>query len=77
VSVTRIDRRVKAPREAVYRALLDAHAVARWVVPDGMTSHVQAFDPRGGGAFRISLTYDAPINSAMPDLFGQARRHSS
>ena len=25
-----------------------------------MTSHVHAFDPREGGAFRISLTYDAP-----------------
>lgn len=25
-----------------------------------MTSHVHAFDAREGGAFRISLTYDAP-----------------
>jgi uncharacterized protein YndB with AHSA1/START domain len=25
-----------------------------------MTSHVHAFDPREGGSFRISLTYDAP-----------------
>jgi uncharacterized protein YndB with AHSA1/START domain len=58
--VTRIRRHVNASREAVYRALLDAHAVQTWMVPDGMTSHVHAFDPREGGAFRISLTYDAP-----------------
>ena len=57
---TRISRRVNAPREVVYRALLDARAVATWMVPNGMTSHVHAFDPREGGAFRISLTYDAP-----------------
>jgi uncharacterized protein YndB with AHSA1/START domain len=44
----------------VYRALLDAGAVATWMVPTGMTSHVHAFDAREGGAFRISLTYDAP-----------------
>ena len=30
------------------------------MVPDGMTSEVHAFDPRQGGSFRISLTYDAP-----------------
>ena len=44
----------------VYRALLDARAVATWMVPTGMTSHVHAFDGREGGSFRISLTYDAP-----------------
>jgi uncharacterized protein YndB with AHSA1/START domain len=51
---------VNAPRSAVYRALLDAGAIARWRVPDGMTSQVHEFDPREGGAFRVSLTYDAP-----------------
>ena len=28
-----------------------------------MTSHVHTFDPREGGAFRISLTYDAPTGT--------------
>ena len=60
MSVTRLRRRVNAPRAAVYAALLDARAVETWMVPTGMTSQVQAFDPREGGAFRISLTYDAP-----------------
>ena len=60
MSATRIHRRVNAPRARVYDALLDARAVATWMVPDGMTSHVHAFDPREGGAFRISLTYDEP-----------------
>jgi uncharacterized protein YndB with AHSA1/START domain len=59
VSSTRIRYRVNAPRAAVYQAILDARAVARWMVPKGMTSHVHAFDAREGGAFRISLTYDA------------------
>jgi uncharacterized protein YndB with AHSA1/START domain len=51
---------VNAPRSAVYRALLDASAIAQWRVPDGMTSHVHHFEPREGGSFRISLTYDRP-----------------
>jgi uncharacterized protein YndB with AHSA1/START domain len=54
---------VDAPRARVYRALLDAQAVARWMVPDGMTSRVHAFDPRPGGSFRISLTRDAPTGA--------------
>jgi len=44
----------------VYRALIDAHAVTTWMVPDGMSSQVHELDAREGGAFRISLTYDAP-----------------
>jgi uncharacterized protein YndB with AHSA1/START domain len=60
---TRVNRHVKAPRAAVYRALLDPRAVATWMVPAGMTSRVLAFDPREGGAFRISLTYDAPTGA--------------
>lgn len=63
MSSTRISCRVKAPRAKVYRALLDARAVSTWMVPDDMTSHVHAFDPREGGAFRISLTYDAPTGT--------------
>jgi uncharacterized protein YndB with AHSA1/START domain len=55
---TRIVRHVSAPRARVYRALLDANAVATWMVPTGMTSRVHEFDAREGGAFRISLTYD-------------------
>lgn len=51
---------VSAPRSAVYRALVDAAAIAQWRVPAGMSSHVHEFDAREGGAFRISLTYDAP-----------------
>ena len=54
---------MNAPRAIVYRALLDARAVAKWKVPSGMTCHVHAFDAREGGSFRISLTYDAPTGT--------------
>lgn len=51
---------INAPRAKVYRALIDADAIAKWKVPTGMTCQVHAFDARPGGSFRISLTYDAP-----------------
>ena len=63
MTATRISRRVNASRPMVYRALLDARAVATWMVPTGMTSQIHAFDPSEGGTFRISLTYDAPTGT--------------
>jgi uncharacterized protein YndB with AHSA1/START domain len=63
MSTTRLRRQINAPRAAVYRALLDPQAVQAWMVPDGMTSQIHAFDPREGGAWRISLTYDEPTGT--------------
>jgi uncharacterized protein YndB with AHSA1/START domain len=60
VTTTRVSRHVRAPRAAVYRALLDPAAVARWKVPEGMTCRVHEFDAREGGTLRVSLTYDEP-----------------
>lgn len=59
MSVTSVSGHVRAPRAAVYRALLDPDAIARWRVPDGMRGQVHEFDARVGGRFRVSLTYDA------------------
>jgi uncharacterized protein YndB with AHSA1/START domain len=60
---TEVSRHISAPRAVVYRALLDADAIARWRVPDGMSSQVHEFDAREGGAYRVSLTYDAPTGT--------------
>jgi len=51
----------------VYRALIDARAVASWKVPDGMVCHVHVFDAREGGALRISLTYGSPAAAGKTD----------
>jgi uncharacterized protein YndB with AHSA1/START domain len=73
MSATRLTQHVRAPRSAVYRALLDAQAVATWMVPPGMTSEIHCFEAHEGGAFRISLTYDSPARagktSAQTDTF--------
>ncbi|MGI5291864.1 SRPBCC domain-containing protein [Nonomuraea polychroma] len=58
---TQVSRHVNASRSAVYQALLDADAIAKWRVPADMSGRVHAFDAREGGAFRVSLTYDAPV----------------
>jgi uncharacterized protein YndB with AHSA1/START domain len=70
VQTTRVVGYVGASRAAVYRALVDADAIARWRFPDGMSAHVHAFDAREGGAFRVSLTYDTP------DATGKSSPHT-
>jgi uncharacterized protein YndB with AHSA1/START domain len=68
-----VARRIRAPRARVYQALLDAELVQQWMVPDGMSSHIHSFDPREGGRFRISLTYDQATSTgkttAQTDTF--------
>jgi uncharacterized protein YndB with AHSA1/START domain len=67
---SRVSGHVDAPRAAVYRALVSAEAIARWRVPDGMSSEVHEFDAREGGGFRVSLTYEAP------DASGKSAAHT-
>jgi uncharacterized protein YndB with AHSA1/START domain len=57
---TRVSRVVHAPRAEVFRALVDADAIASWRVPDNMHATVHSFDARPGGRFRVTLTYDDP-----------------
>jgi uncharacterized protein YndB with AHSA1/START domain len=67
---TQVSRHVRASRPAVYRALLDADAIATWRVPAGMSSQVHEFEAREGGSFRVSLTYDTP-DAAGRSPFGR------
>lgn len=64
---TQVSRHVNASRAAVYRALLDPDAVAKWRVPDGMNARVHEFQGREGGAFRVSLTYELSTGTGKSD----------
>ena len=67
MTTTRLTRTIRSSPEAVYRALIDPVAVQTWMVPDGMTSSIERFEAEVGGAFRISLTYDAPTTAGKSD----------
>jgi uncharacterized protein YndB with AHSA1/START domain len=54
---TRVSRHIGAPPAAVYLAIVEAEAVAKWMFPEGMSIHIHKFDGREGGEFRISLRY--------------------
>lgn len=52
----RLHRVFTAPPERVYRAFLDAAALAKWLPPDGFTCTVHELDARVGGKYRMSFS---------------------
>lgn len=51
----RLHRVLRAPPDRVYRAFLDADAVAKWLPPHGFTCSVKQMDARVGGSFRMAF----------------------
>ena len=51
----RLHRVLRAKPEKVYRAFLEAAAMAKWIPPYGFTCTVHHMDARVGGTFRMSF----------------------
>ena len=51
-----IHRVIRAERELLYRAFLDAAALSKWLPPNGFTCTVDHIDAVVGGTFRMSFT---------------------
>lgn len=56
-------RLVAASAETVYRAFVDPKAMAEWLPPKGMTGRFDAFEPRAGGRYRLTLTISDPTKA--------------
>lgn len=54
-NTVRLHRVLAAKPEKVYRAFLDADALAKWLPPYGFTCHVEHLDAKVGGTFRMSF----------------------
>ena len=54
----RASRTIRASPAVLYRAFEDPGAMASWLPPAGMTGHMERFDFREGGSYRMRLTYD-------------------
>ena len=49
-------RVLRAAPEKVYRAFLDAEALAKWLPPNGFTGKVHQMDAKVGGTYKMSFT---------------------
>jgi uncharacterized protein YndB with AHSA1/START domain len=61
----RLHRVLRAPPEKIYRAFLDADAMAKWLPPHGYTGKVHHLEAKVGGTYKMSFTN-----------FGGGRGHS-
>lgn len=55
-STIQLHRVLRATPERVYRAFLNAEAIAKWLPPHGFTCTVHEMNPVVGGTFRMSFT---------------------
>jgi uncharacterized protein YndB with AHSA1/START domain len=51
-----LHRVLRCPPEKIYRAFLDAGALAKWLPPFGFTCQVHHLEARVGGGFRMSFS---------------------
>ena len=68
--VLRLERVLRAPRAAVYRALTDPEQLGRWWGPRGFAAPSVEFEPRVGGGFRIAMQ---PPDGDLFHLSGEFR----
>ncbi|MEV4782275.1 SRPBCC family protein [Burkholderia sp. LMU1-1-1.1] len=55
-NTVQLHRVLKSTPDRVYRAFLDADAMAKWLPPFGFTGKVHQMDAEVGGAYRMSFT---------------------
>ena len=55
-NTVRLHRVLRAPAERIYRAFLDAGAMAKWLPPNGFTGKVHHLDAKVGGTYKMSFT---------------------
>ncbi len=55
-NTVRLHRVLRAPAERVYKAFIDADALARWLPPYGFIGKVHVMDATVGSGYRMSFT---------------------
>ncbi|MFO0898918.1 MAG: SRPBCC family protein [Pirellulales bacterium] len=70
-NTVRLHRVLKATPERVYRAFLNADAMAKWLPPNGFTGKVHHLDARVGGTYKMSFTN---FSSGKSHAFGGTYR---
>src|ERR1043166_7007564 len=54
-NTVRLHRVLATKPDKIYRAFVEADAMAKWLPPDGFTCSVQQFEAKVGGRFRMSF----------------------
>ena len=67
MSTVSLHRVLRCPPQRLYKAFLDADAMAKWLPPNGFTGKVHQIDAKVGGGYKMSFTN---FNSGKSHSFG-------
>jgi uncharacterized protein YndB with AHSA1/START domain len=56
MNTVRLHRVLRSTPDRIYRAFLDADAMAKWLPPNGFTGKVHHLEPVVGGKYKMSFT---------------------
>ena len=62
-NTVRFHRVLRSTPERIYKAFLDADAMAKWLPPNGFTGKVHHIDAKVGGTYKMSFTNFTSGNS--------------
>jgi uncharacterized protein YndB with AHSA1/START domain len=62
-NTVKLHRVFAAKPERIYKAFIDADAMAKWLPPNGFTGKVHEMDARVGGSYKMSFTNFSTGNS--------------
>ncbi|WP_028782332.1 SRPBCC domain-containing protein [Thalassobacillus devorans] len=51
-------RIIMASPQTIYQSFLNPEELVSWLPPKGMSGHIEMFDPREGGSYKITLMYE-------------------
>src|SRR5437763_6052125 len=72
----RLHRVLRATPERIYRACLDADAMAKWLPPNGFTGKVHHIEAKVGGTYRMSFTnFSSGHSHSFGGEFGELVPH--
>jgi len=66
-NTVKLHRVLRSTPERIYRAFLDADAMAKWLPPNGFTGKVHHLDAKVGGGYKMSFTN---FTTGKPHSFG-------
>ena len=55
-------RVILASPQTIYQAFLNPETLIKWLPPEGMSGHIDTFDPREGGTYKLTLTYEMDLS---------------
>lgn len=74
---TKNHRKIRASKEAIYKAFTDPNALAEWLAPGEMVGKIRNFESKVGGGYEMSLFYPDREDKTKGKTSGNEDRYTA